>query len=284
VSIKVMTSVWARSEQKGSALLLLLAIADHAHDDGAGAYPSAQTLAKKIRMGVRQTRALIGKLERSGELRIERGAGPHATNVYTVQPPAGVQTLHGLQQSAAPPAKSGRRGVQPASPKPSVEPSLSRQSARARGTTTTLQKNGAANGAVVGRALEELRRLDYPFLEKRDRRALEDLHERRPQVDLVAEIRSWDTSPNGRVGADHKPRALIGWLELAEDQETPQLVPLRAVAPSRQSPVDRCLCGHSVKMHRVAWGSHTYTGCGVRFAGGRRCSCDEFTVRLEVRA
>jgi hypothetical protein len=34
MSIRVMTKVWDHSTQKGSTLLLLLALADHAADDG----------------------------------------------------------------------------------------------------------------------------------------------------------------------------------------------------------------------------------------------------------
>jgi hypothetical protein len=47
MSIHIMTQVWERSQHKGRALLLILAIADNANDQGL-AYPSAKTLAKKI--------------------------------------------------------------------------------------------------------------------------------------------------------------------------------------------------------------------------------------------
>jgi hypothetical protein len=111
MSVRVMANVWATSRMKGSALLLLLAIADHAHDDGGGAYPSVETLSVKIRMGERQTRALIGLLERSGELTVERNAGPRGCNLYTVRVSAGVQTSHLFQTAPL--------GVRPTAPKPS---------------------------------------------------------------------------------------------------------------------------------------------------------------------
>jgi len=78
-----MTQVWSRSAQKGAALLLLLAIADIARDDGE-AYPSVATLALKIRMTERNTQRLIGALVRSGELVVKRGAGRNGTNLYLV--------------------------------------------------------------------------------------------------------------------------------------------------------------------------------------------------------
>ena len=49
MSIRVMTQVWDTSEQKGSALLLLLALADHAADDGfcwPGIQPDCQAVAE----------------------------------------------------------------------------------------------------------------------------------------------------------------------------------------------------------------------------------------------
>ena len=84
MSIKVMNLVWSNSTQKGSALLLLLAIADHAHDDGGGAYPSIQTLADKTRLTSRAVQVLLNKLEAAGELRIKRRTGPHRVNTYAI--------------------------------------------------------------------------------------------------------------------------------------------------------------------------------------------------------
>jgi Helix-turn-helix domain len=111
LSIKVMQDVWQRSEQKGSALLLLLAIADHAHDDGAGAYPSVETLARKVRMSRRNTQLLIRHLEKAGEIQVEHGAGPRGCNLYAVK------TLQGVKNSVAGGAKQRSRGVKPVSPR-----------------------------------------------------------------------------------------------------------------------------------------------------------------------
>jgi hypothetical protein len=78
MSIKCMDRVWSHSRSKGSALLLLLAIADHAHDDGTGAWPSQETLARKTRMSVRQVRRLLDLLAAGGELTIEERPGDTA--------------------------------------------------------------------------------------------------------------------------------------------------------------------------------------------------------------
>src|SRR5262249_12462050 len=142
MSIKVMNQVWSRSRNKGSALLLLLAIADHAHDDGGGAYPRVSALARKTRMGIRSTQLLIQKIIPSGELEVELSGGPKGVNLYRVKIEAlggakiagakrlqgrkdcGVQNLHPGGE------KSGSGGVQHVAPKPSCkegimhEPSL----------------------------------------------------------------------------------------------------------------------------------------------------------------
>lgn len=73
MSIKCMTRVWEQTPKhiKGSQLLLLLAIADHARDDG-HAWPGIVTLADKIRMSERHTLRMLDELEADGVLYIDR--------------------------------------------------------------------------------------------------------------------------------------------------------------------------------------------------------------------
>jgi hypothetical protein len=84
VSVRATSEVWRRSRQKGSALLVLLAIADYAHDDLGGAYPSLPTLADKTRLSVRNVQVLLRKLQDAGELVVHIKAGPAETNVYQI--------------------------------------------------------------------------------------------------------------------------------------------------------------------------------------------------------
>lgn len=93
MSIRVMSLVWEHSKQQGSALLVLLAIADFADDDGY-CYPSVERLAHKSRMSVRNVRYILRQLEESGELVIERGGGRRRPNRYRVMvQPAEEKTL-----------------------------------------------------------------------------------------------------------------------------------------------------------------------------------------------
>lgn len=87
-----MSHVWRSSRHKGSDLLLLLAIADFANDDGV-AYPSIKTLAAKTRLQIRNVQYRLRVLQKSQELTILLNAGPHGTHIYKVH--VGVQSLQG---------------------------------------------------------------------------------------------------------------------------------------------------------------------------------------------
>ena len=84
VSVKVMSWVWDNATVEGTALLMLLAIADHANDDGV-CWPSIGTLARKARVGERQAQRLVSALEESGAIEIERGVGRRHTSVYRIK-------------------------------------------------------------------------------------------------------------------------------------------------------------------------------------------------------
>jgi len=77
VSVHATSAVWKWSQASGNALLVLLAIADWAEDDGSNAYPHIRTLAAKCRLSERTVERTITKLEALGELRVlRRGGGP----------------------------------------------------------------------------------------------------------------------------------------------------------------------------------------------------------------
>lgn len=83
-----MSEVWRHSAHKGSALLLLLAIADSADDENRSAWPSLRALAKKTRIGRRQVIRLIQDLSESKEIAVQRRrtAGDNLSSIYTIRP------------------------------------------------------------------------------------------------------------------------------------------------------------------------------------------------------
>jgi len=67
VTLACMTRVWEHSRQKGSARVLVLALADIGDDNGF-AYPGLDWLAKRTYMSRRQTQRLLDQLEADGEI------------------------------------------------------------------------------------------------------------------------------------------------------------------------------------------------------------------------
>ncbi|NKI96627.1 helix-turn-helix domain-containing protein [Rhizobacter sp. SG703] len=139
MSVQTMAAVWRGSQHSGSALLMMLAIADFSDDKGV-AYPAVSTLAEKTRMKPRNAHYLLTTLQESGELVVKIGAGPRGTNLYRialdrldrVQPVAGVQGNAGMQHGAGlqaaagmqPSARGGATGcanpLHPIAPEPSL--------------------------------------------------------------------------------------------------------------------------------------------------------------------
>lgn len=83
MSMEIMTRVWDHSKQKGTPLLLLLAIADNANHNGV-AFPGIPYLARKTRMSERQVQRVLQDLDESGELAVVRGAARNNANLYYV--------------------------------------------------------------------------------------------------------------------------------------------------------------------------------------------------------
>ena len=70
-----MTSrVWEKSNQRGSDLLLLLALGDRSDDDGI-CWPGIEELSFKTRVDLRQVKRMIKHVESMGELYVLRGIG-----------------------------------------------------------------------------------------------------------------------------------------------------------------------------------------------------------------
>jgi hypothetical protein len=85
MSIKLMTQAWENEQVKGSELLLLLALCDHANDDGV-CWPSLHSLAIKTRVEERGVSKNMKKLYDKGLVTyLEKGGGKN-TSVYIVTP------------------------------------------------------------------------------------------------------------------------------------------------------------------------------------------------------
>lgn len=68
MSIRVMSAVFDRYPNGGGEMLLALALADHASDDGTRVYPGVMALAKKTRQSERTVQYQLRRMEESGWL------------------------------------------------------------------------------------------------------------------------------------------------------------------------------------------------------------------------
>jgi hypothetical protein len=136
VSVRVLS--WALRESPVEAkgdLLVLIVLADHAHDDGDGAYPSVETIGKLARLSLRGTQNALRNLEAAGVIEATPRKGK--TTLYRVlmtpATTAGVQPLRPADGDADP------RNQRPKPPQPlrpnRKEPSRTVRSAQARSHT-----------------------------------------------------------------------------------------------------------------------------------------------------
>lgn len=141
-----MSQVWEQASVGGSELLVLLALADYANDDGTSIYPSMPAIAEKSRLSVDQARRVIHKLTKQGVIElVEQGGwvnGRNRSNEYRI-----VLDARGVLASYKGGTCTGTRGgtragastvLAPVQEDPSLEPSVKPNTddddnARARG-------------------------------------------------------------------------------------------------------------------------------------------------------
>lgn len=82
MSVLASSWVWQHARAGGTALIVLLAIADNADDFGVG-FPSVPTLARKARLDERTVQRIIRRLVESGELEmLDATSGGRRSNTY----------------------------------------------------------------------------------------------------------------------------------------------------------------------------------------------------------
>ncbi|MBZ0293925.1 MAG: helix-turn-helix domain-containing protein [Anaerolineae bacterium] len=83
MSIEITKQIWTLKKLPSSQRLVLLAYAEHASNDGSGAYPSLQRVAKMTKFSVRHVQRLRDALIRGGHL-VPDGVSAHGTRRFDV--------------------------------------------------------------------------------------------------------------------------------------------------------------------------------------------------------
>lgn len=145
MSIRVMSQVWDSDLTDIYEASVLLALADHADDDGR-CYPSMARVARMARCSVRKAQEVTKALAERGYLRVELNSGPRGCNTYFLTltsaqdaPPHGVHPRMSRQE---PPHT---RTSPPAQRAP--EPSKNHQRTRASARATDLPNEGQSDAA-----------------------------------------------------------------------------------------------------------------------------------------
>ncbi len=88
MSVRIMTAVFDRYPNGGGEMLLALALADHASDDGTRVYPSIKALAEKTRQSERTIQYQLRRMEESGWLILVNAGngGRSMTSEYRISP------------------------------------------------------------------------------------------------------------------------------------------------------------------------------------------------------
>lgn len=155
MSVRALSHVWQHSQQKGGNLLVLLALADFADDEGVS-WASASKIAEKSRLDERHARRILRELESAGEITVERRlrdngsctsslfrVAPDKMSAQGVKPHPDVKPSRGKKTApdkmsasgagASPDPGVGDRGTLASTPPldPSLEPSVEPQTTTA---------------------------------------------------------------------------------------------------------------------------------------------------------
>jgi hypothetical protein len=133
VSVQALGWVLDRAEARLGARLVLIALANHAHDDGSNAFISQERIATEARLTGRQVRRCLKELEAAGEI-TRTGTKHHGVVVWQINMRSKMSDGQIVRGHLEPPARTNpTERVSEMSDKPSVnrqEPSGGRAQAR----------------------------------------------------------------------------------------------------------------------------------------------------------
>lgn len=196
MSIELMSKVFKAQGLKSTQKLVLLALADHANDEGRHVYPSVGKVASKTALTPRAVQVTIRQLETMKLIKkIKRGGGTK-TNEYTIQVAGLTNLIHPTPESDSP--------VPPNDVHPTPESDSPKPSSKRREETSKKQKRGRDP------------RLDHPAITAyRDAAKLtpSDLW-RDDIINTVTDLEKWKAILKQWIGKNYKPGNIEGLLEV----------------------------------------------------------------------
>lgn len=121
MSVDVMSAVFKRYPVGGGEMLLALALADHADDDGTHIFPSVATMAKKTRQSERAVQYQLGKMLESGWLILVRAARGGRKGGYPAEYRISSEWLMGAEIAPIPKKKPKAKKGEKSAPNNAVD-------------------------------------------------------------------------------------------------------------------------------------------------------------------
>jgi len=223
VSFRILNSVWNAAPYRGSTLLILLAIADYANDQGL-CFPSVSAIARKTRLTTRQASYILRRLREDEVIAVEPGGGRGVHSRYHLSLKWNSVKSNSVKQlsvkSAAETLKSTSQNseicdsaIRKNRHEPSIEPSGA--------SCSDLDKPASEHSLVlfpcVGRGSKT-----YGVT----RQQVADWSEAFPAVDVMSELRkarAWtEANSKKRKTSSGMARFLVNWLTRAQNSSTPR--------------------------------------------------------------
>lgn len=238
MSIVCLSHVMRHSEAQLGARLVLFVLAEHAHDDGANAFPTVPTIMERTRMSRRSVQGALRRLE-ADEMISAQGVGPNGQTNYRVamaSPGGGADSApaHDLQgaDDDAQGRSSRHEGGAGSAPNPSFNPSdpnsppPTEQGVWA-GVPDTMRTDGQTflrqKRKVAGRLVTEAEMAIAAAALAEFNRQLESRFELGPHLaEIVGRVRdhpSWDTAAHVRLV---QSAFRVRWWERRGDRRRPK--------------------------------------------------------------
>jgi hypothetical protein len=99
LSLRAILAVLELSEARLANRLVLIALADYAHDDGTNAFPSVPTIARKARVDERTVQRALRELEEAGDLE-PTGKTRSGVTIWRLKPGGGNLSPEGLSNGS----------------------------------------------------------------------------------------------------------------------------------------------------------------------------------------